>query len=87
MAPLRPGAHEIETWAALINDRLAGGQGLPVMTLGTRIGPQEAERAELTNLAARHIHTMRARLVDENAIVTVRHAYRLATTESVGMVR
>ena len=86
MAPLRPGAHEVQTWAALINDRLAGGEGLPVVTLGGRIGPHGAARAELTNLAARHIHTMRARLVDENAIATVRHAYRLGPELRVGLV-
>ena len=86
MASLRPGGHEAGTWAALINDRLAGGDGVPVVTLGARIGPHGAGRAELTNLAARHVHTMRARLVDENAIATVRHTYRLGPDLRVGLV-
>jgi hypothetical protein len=86
MAPLRPGGQEARTWAALINDRLAGGEGVPVVTLGARIGPHGAGRAELTNLAARHVHTMRARLVDETAIATVRHTYRLGPALRVGLV-
>jgi len=74
---IKPGSHEGATWRALIDDRLDGGDGLPVTGVGERIGPPQAERAELTNLAARHIHTLRGRLTDAEAIVTVSHAYRL----------
>jgi len=74
---IKPGSHEGATWRALIDDRLDGGDGLPVTGVGERIGPPQAERAELTNLAARHIHTLRGRLTDAEAIVTVNHAYRL----------
>jgi hypothetical protein len=50
---IKPGSHEGATWRALIDDRLDGGDGLPVTGVGERIGPPQAERAELTNLAAR----------------------------------
>ncbi len=82
---LRAGSQEIDSWAALIADRLSDGGGVPVLALGARIGPAGAERAELTNLAARHMHTMRGRLVDERVIATVRHAYRLDATLRVGI--
>ena len=81
---LRPGSPEIDTWNALVVDRLYGGDGVPVIDVGTRIGPGGAERAELTNLAARHIYTLRGRLVDQDAITTVRHAYRLAPQLRIG---
>jgi hypothetical protein len=83
---LRPGAHESRTWEALIEDRLRAGPGLPVAAVGARIGPADAERAELTNLAARHMHTLRGRLTDASAIVTVNHAYRLSDSVSTGVV-
>jgi hypothetical protein len=84
---LRAGSPEIDTWIALVADRLQGGEGVPVIDVGTRIGPPGAERAELTNLAARHIYTLRGRLVDQDAITTVRHAYRLAPELKVGRAR
>ena len=74
---LKPGSHESVTWRALIDDRLDDGAGLPVTGVGERIGPPMAERAELTNLAARHVHTLRNRLTDGDAIVTINHSYRL----------
>jgi len=74
---IKPGSHESATWRALVDDRLDGGDGLPVVGVGERIGPPKAERAELTNLAARHLHTLRSRLTDGDAIATVNHAYRL----------
>ena len=74
--PLRPG-HEATTWRALLADRLDGGDGLPVVGVGERIGPDGVDRAEATNLAARHIHTLRSRLRDAGALVTAHHAYRL----------
>jgi hypothetical protein len=72
------------TWLELVDDRLEGGEGLPVLDVGARIAPEGAGRAELTNLAARHIHGLRARLKDGGAIVTARHAYRLAEGLRVG---
>jgi hypothetical protein len=83
---LRPQRHEVRTWQALIEDRLAGGHGLAVAAVGARIGPPDAERAELSNLAARHIHTLRSRLTDSAAIVTADHAYRLGDRVSAGRV-
>jgi len=83
---LRTGSPEAETWVALVADRLDGGGGLPVIALGARIGPKDAERAELTNLAARHVHTLRSRLADPGAIVTANHAYRLSDSLRVGRV-
>src|SRR5262245_25431359 len=58
----RHGSTEADTWKQLIDDALREGNGLAVVDVGARIGPAGAERAELTNLAARHIHTLRGRL-------------------------
>ena len=74
--PLRAG-HEAASWQALVADRLEGGDGLPVVGVGERVGPRGVDRAEATNLAARHVHTLRSRLRDAGAIVTAHHAYRL----------
>ena len=82
---LRPGSPEIETWTALVADRLHGGDGVPVLAVGARLSFPGAERAEITNLAARHIYTLRGRLVDQDAITTARHAYRLAPHLRVGV--
>ena len=84
---LRPDAAESETWARLIKSRLAGDDGVAVVDLGARVGPPHAERAELTNLAARHIHTLRSRLRSTTGIVTIKHAYRLNDRLRVGLVR
>ena len=64
----------------------ADGDGLAVVDVGARLGPPDAERAELTNLAARHVHTLRGRLDDAGAIVTAHHAYRRCA-ETVSRVR
>ena len=77
---------EAESWRQLIDDRLSGGPGLAVVDVGRRVGPPDAERAELTNLAARHVHTLRSRLVDPAAIVTKDHAYRLTPELHAGLV-
>ena len=82
---LREGGHEASTWRQLIEDRLADGPGLPVIAVGERVGPPAAERAELSNLAARHIHTLRSRLDDPAAIVTRNHRYSLAEGLHVGI--
>jgi hypothetical protein len=83
----KAGSQEAVTWLELIEDRLKGGEGLPVVDVGARIAPEGAGRAEITNLAARHIHGLRSRLKDGGAIVTARHAYRLAEGLRVGRVR
>jgi hypothetical protein len=83
--PLRADSHEAASWLALISDRLARGDGLPVLGVGKRVGPRGVERAEATNIAARHIHTLRGRLRDGAAIVTVQHAYRLNSGLDVGI--
>ncbi|MGH7490589.1 MAG: hypothetical protein ACREMY_34000, partial [bacterium] len=48
--------------------------------------PEGAGRAEITNLAARHIHGLRSRLREGGAIVTAHHAYRLAEGIRIGKV-
>jgi hypothetical protein len=83
---LRVGSAEAMTWMALIEDRLRGGSGLSVIGVGERLSEPGAERAEITNLAARHIHTLRGRLRAGDAIVTANHAYQLAADLSVALV-
>ncbi len=83
---LKPGSQEAVTWSELVEDRFRGGDGIPVLDVGQRIAPQDAGRAEITNLAARHIHGLRSRLQDGAAIVTAQHAYRLAAGLEVGRV-
>jgi hypothetical protein len=85
--PLKVNSHEAASWRALIDDRLNGGSGIEVLAVGERIGPPGAERAELTNLAARHVHTLRSRLSDPAAIVTASHRYKLADRLTVGALR
>lgn len=81
---LKSGSQEGMTWQRLIADRLEGGSGIPVLEIGERLAPEGALRAELTNVAARHLHLLRSRLEDPAAIVTVRHAYRLRDGLRVG---
>lgn len=83
---LKAGSAEIDTWRALITDRLSRSSGVPVLSVGERLAEHGAERAELTNLAARHIHGLRARLGGADAIVTANHAYRVAEGLSVAIV-
>ena len=83
----RAGSQEGLTWQQLIADRLAGGHGVPVGELGERLAEAGAERAEISNLAARHIHALRARLASAAAIVTANRAYRLDAAVTVGQVR
>lgn len=83
----RTGSQEAITWQALINDKLAAGGGVPVLEVGMRLADAGAERAEASNLAARHIHTLRARLSSPGSIVTANHAYRLDDRLTVGRVR
>jgi hypothetical protein len=83
---LKPGSHEAITWSELLADRLADGDGVPVVEVGRRLAPEGAGRAELTNLAARHLHLLRGRLADGSAIVTAHHAYRLSERLNLGRV-
>jgi len=83
----RAGSHEGLTWQQLIADRIAGGSGVPVTAVGQRLAEAGAERAEISNLAARHVHALRARLSNPAAIVTASHAYRLVPDAAVGRVR
>lgn len=82
----KTGSQEAQTWTELVEDRFEIGDGLPVVEVGRRIAPEGAGRAEVTNLAARHIHGLRGRLRDAGAIVTAHHAYRLAENLRVGLV-
>jgi hypothetical protein len=84
---LRAGSQEAVTWSELIADRFDNdGGGVPVLEVGARLAPEGAGRAEITNLAARHIHGLRSRFQDGAAIVTANHAYRLADGLRVGRV-
>lgn len=83
----RPGSQEGTTWQALIDDRFSGGAGVPVLDVGLRLAEPGAERAEASNLAARHVHGLRARLSSPAAIITANHAYRLDERLVVGRVR
>lgn len=83
---LKAGSQEALTWNELVEDRVRGGDGIPVLDVGQRIAPEGAGRAEITNLAARHIHSLRSRLRNSSAIVTAHHAYRLAEGLQVGRV-
>jgi hypothetical protein len=81
---LKPGSQEGVTWERLITDRLDAGEGVPVIEVGERLAPEGALRAEVTNVAARHLHVLRSRLEDPGAIVTAQHAYRLRDGLRVG---
>ena len=76
-ATLKAGSAEVQTWQQLIDDYLTGGDGVPVIDIGARLADAGALRAEQTNLAARHLHSLRSRLRDSDAIVTAHHRYRL----------
>src|SRR6202166_457347 len=82
---LKAAHQEAITWNALVADRLAAGPGLAVLDLGSRVAPPDAGRGEITNAAARHLHTLRARLDDPAAIVTAGHRYRLGERLTVGL--
>ncbi len=82
----KAGSQEAVTWTELVEDRLQDGEGVPVLDVGARIAPEGAGRAEITNLAARHIHGLRGRLREGGAIVTAHHAYRLGEGVRAGLV-
>ncbi|MEO6213590.1 MAG: hypothetical protein ABIP65_08185 [Vicinamibacterales bacterium] len=83
----RAGSNEGLTWQQLIADRISGGPGVAVVDVGQRLAETGAERAEISNLAARHVHALRARLSNPGAIVTANHAYQLVPAISAGRVR
>ena len=85
--PLKSTSPEAQTWVALVGDHLGSPKGLAVVEVGTRLGGPGVERAEATNLAARHVHTLRSRLRQSGVIVTLDHAYRLADGLTAGIVR
>lgn len=84
---LRVASNEAESWLALLTERLDDGSGLSVVSVGERVGPPDVDRGEATNLAARHMHTLRSRLRDGGAIVTEDHAYRLRDDLEIGICR
>jgi hypothetical protein len=84
---LKAGSQEGRTWLALLEDRLEQGEGLPVQEVGERLAPEGALKAEITNVAARHLHLLRGRLGDPSAIVTAHHAYRLQDGLRLGVAR
>lgn len=78
--------NEIQTWRQLVDSKLASGDGIEVQEVGQRVAPTGALRAEVTNAAARHIHSLRKRLTDPQAIATVSGSYRLRDSLAVGRV-
>ena len=84
---LKAGSQEGRTWLTLIEDHLNDGGGIPVQDVGERLAPEGALKAEITNVAARHLHLLRSRLEDPAAIVTARHAYRLKDGLRAGLAR
>jgi hypothetical protein len=81
----KPGNQEAATWRSLLHDRLTCGGGLAVLDVGSRLAPSGAGRPEITNVAARHLHTLRGRLEDSAAILTAHHTYRLCERLLVGL--
>lgn len=79
--------NEAITWDQLIQAHLENSEGIEVQSVGKRVAPQGALRAESTNAAARHIHTLRKRLSNPQHIVTVQGHYRLADDLRVGFAR
>jgi hypothetical protein len=84
---LKAGSPEARTWRELFADRFAAGSGVPVVAIGERLASAGAGRGEVTNLAARHLHTLRGRLAageGDGTIVTAHHAYRLSERLRIG---
>ncbi len=84
--PLKTDSRELETWRDLVDAFLADRPGLPVRTLGRRLAPDDAGNAEIANAAARHIHALRARLLDGSLIETQDSHYRLGARRVIGSV-
>lgn len=77
--------NEFQTWRALVSAKLDGRDGVEVAALGARVAPAGALRAEATNAAARHIHSLRKRLANPQDILTVQGHYRLCEKLKVGL--
>ena len=84
---LKPKGHEASTWTDLLADGFDLGPGIPVQDVGCRIAPEGSGKAELTNAAARHLHTLRGRLKGDEIIITESHAYHLIRRLRLGRVR
>ena len=84
---LKPKGQEALSWEALFADRYHAGCGVPVSQIGERLAPDGALKAEISNAAARHIHTLRGRLKDGAGIVTDDGAYRLGRRLCLGRIR
>lgn len=82
---LSAGGNEAITWMELAKAFLAQ-QGVSTHKLGERIAAPGAAKAETTNSAARHIHALRKRLQNSNAILTIDGEYRLGDSYRVGIV-
>ncbi|MEM7456666.1 MAG: hypothetical protein AAF456_20140 [Planctomycetota bacterium] len=78
-------SNEFKTWQALISARIDSNTGVEVQAVGARVAPAGALRPEITNAAARHIHSLRKRLKDPADIVTVQGEYRLRERLKVGV--
>lgn len=83
---LQVDGNEYESWRQLVESHLNGSDGIDVQEVGKRVAPPGSLRAELTNAAARHVHTLRKRLNHPQDIVTYQGKYRLADRLSVGIV-
>jgi len=77
---------EVATWTALVEAALNGQPGVEVIEVGKYVAPAGALRPELTNAAARLIHTLRKRLLDGQDIVTVDGRYRFRDGLRVAIV-
>ena len=84
---LRPKTQEQISWKTLIDDYFDAGSGVPIDEVGQRLAAEDALRAERTNAAARHIHSLRARLSENDAILTENSAYSLNRELLIGRVR
>ncbi len=79
-------SNEYQTWHTMIEDAIRGGPGIPTIEIGFRIAPNGAAKAEATNAAARHIHSLRKRLTDSRLIVTADGYYRIGNGLRIGLV-
>lgn len=83
---LANGSSERETWLDLVRQRLKGEKGIEVVELGNRIIGTDSSKAESTNSAARHIHTLRKRLISSDMITTSDSRYSFQKHLTVGLV-
>ena len=78
-------SNEAITWRDLVTAAFRN-QGISTHELGKRIAAEGASKAEATNSAARHIHSLRKKLDDANSIITVDGEYRLGDGLTVGLM-